>query len=87
MDPGEKLSLLLDPKWTLYGALQFIWAELIFKKKKNGVGNKKREGLMSPAIMEIKGPPLSLVAACAKETCGPQPPIQWTHKVPSIKAY
>lgn len=66
MDPSEKLRLLWDPKWTLYGALQFIWAELIFKKKMGwGI---KRERLVSSAIMEIKGPPLSLVAVCAKET-------------------
>ena len=34
MDPSERLRLLRDPECTLYSALQFIWAELIFKKKK-----------------------------------------------------
>ena len=74
MDPSERRRLLWDPECTLYSALQFIWAKLIFKKKiKNGVGDEKRERerLISSAIMEIKGLPLWLVTDGAKETCSP----------------
>lgn len=51
MDPSEKLCFRWDPECTLYSALQFIWAELAFKKKWEG--DKKR--LISSTIMEIKG--------------------------------
>lgn len=44
----KKMCLLWDPEHILHDALQFIWAELILKKRE-----KKR--LISSAIMEIKG--------------------------------